>query len=200
MVPSWSAEDYKSVNVKVEIDSFEKKDFLTGLKKASSSIDFNDTSSYYPQRGESSNSCGLVNIHKRTSNNMDIDVKPKKYKLVSNPVTTPIDFDSYNFTSVKKEPMSLDEQVAELPEDRMELLRLIKRELPSDRYKIFLLALSKYRQNEKVDDVLRDLETVFNEERVFYILKGMKRFFKNPTHLSLFNNLVERLVQNKSNN
>lgn len=150
---------------------------MTGLKKSSSTIDFNNTSDYHQSGGvsSSSQSTSLVNIHKRSGSSIEDDdvVKPKKYKLISNPIKT-----------------------EELPEDRTELLKVLKREIQVDKYRVLLVSLSNFRQNDDINALLKVFEDVFRDEpRTFYILKGMRRFLKNRSHLVLFDALVERITR-----
>lgn len=190
-MPSWTAEDYKSHNIKIDFGS--RDDFLTGIKKASSSIDFNDTSSFSAKAPSASSSSSLVTIHKRNSSPNGLEMKAsKKYKLVSNPVATV----NLCNSSPEVEIESLTEQVKRLPADRMEYLKVIKRSLPIDRYRIFLLALQKYRGDEDFEDLWRDLVRAFNEPRVYYILMGLRRFIRDP-HVASFDARLDKIVNPK---
>ncbi|XP_063703701.1 regulator of telomere elongation helicase 1 homolog [Culicoides brevitarsis] len=93
-VQSWSRADYERNNIKVEFPH--GKDFFGGLKTESSSIDFNDVSSYNNNAPNP-----LVTIHKRAVSPAAKQNRPKKYKIIPN---------------IKQEVINLDDSDEKSPE------------------------------------------------------------------------------------
>uniref|UniRef100_A0A336L6I5 Regulator of telomere elongation helicase 1 homolog n=1 Tax=Culicoides sonorensis TaxID=179676 RepID=A0A336L6I5_CULSO len=92
---------------------------------------------------------------------------------------------------------TLDEVIQkanELPEDRMVLLKQMKIQVHIEAYKLFLLALSKYREIGDLNLAFDQLTQIFNHPNLFHYLLGMKRFIKD-CHKEIFEKrMTEHIV------
>ncbi|EDS40179.1 fanconi anemia group J protein [Culex quinquefasciatus] len=136
------------------------KDFLSRLNTQVRTIDFNDMSSAGP-----SSQAGLVAIHKRErSNESTMVTQQKKRKVVLIPQETISLDDSLEVLEVKPERQA--------PEDRVELLKVIKSSIVPAQYKRFLVVLTGYRNDRDFGTMMGGMVEIFNRPELYYLLKG----------------------------
>lgn len=161
------------------------KDFFGRLNTQVKTIDFNDMSSY-SQLPSSSQS--LVTIHKRERSNefphssfTQVAVH-KKRKLVLIPQETinltSTDDDDDAAVAFKDTQQEKGDSNRQAPEDRVELLKVIKSSISMAKYKLFLTALTNYKNNKSFDSLMSGIMEAFDRPELFYLLRAMRRFVK----------------------
>jgi deoxyribodipyrimidine photolyase len=144
-------------------------------------IDFNAVSSY---NSYSSNSENLVKIHQRSPPShaspffSDAENRRKRFKVVPNTQQP------FKVTSNIQEPPKVVPPVVEptIPEDRVELIKLLKSQISRELYTLFLRTLKSYQQTQNFDDMMVNLIQCFSTKKLNYILRGMRRFVKEHHH------------------
>lgn len=138
-------------------------------------INFNDVTEYKP----------LITVFKReksktetnTPNDQASQSRKKKFKMISN-----------DFVSM---PSSASTKL--LPEDRSDLLKLVRRSLPKEMYKIFLMAVTNYQKTDNFNQLFDEFVVVFGLfKELDYIFKGMHRFLKDQHKPDFFRKLQTR--------
>ncbi|XP_065085452.1 regulator of telomere elongation helicase 1 homolog [Ochlerotatus camptorhynchus] len=159
------------------------QNFLSRLNTQVQTIDFNDMTTY------SMPSSSQVTIHKR-ERSTETSLSPpvvgfsqppttqKKRKLVLIPQQT------INLTSTDDDDdagdggESKDDPNRRAPEDRVELLKVIKSSICMAKYKSFLTALTNYKNDRDFDRLIAGLLDAFDRPELYYLLRAMQRFVK----------------------
>lgn len=158
-VTAFKLSDYQHAH-RSDATSASGKDFLSRLNTQVRTIDFNDMSSAGP-----SSQAGLVAIHKRErSNESTMVTQQKKRKVVLIPQETISLDDSLEVLEVKPERQA--------PEDRVELLKVIKSSIVPAQYKRFLVVLTGYRNDRDFGTMMGGMVEIFNRPELYYLLKG----------------------------
>lgn len=93
----------------------------------------------------------------------------------------------------------IEQKANNLPLERIALIKEIKLKVPSDKYKIFLTAISEYRRKLDIEVFFGELKKAFDKKEFFYMMKGMRRFLKEchrPIFDELSNNFIKIYVPN----
>lgn len=160
-VSAFKLSDYQHAH-RSDATSASGKDFLSRLNTQVRTIDFNDMSS--SSAGPSSQA-GLVAIHKRErSNEFPSVTQQKKRKVVLIPQETISLDDSLEVLEIKPERQA--------PEDRVELLKVIKSSIVPAQYKRFLVVLTGYRNDRDFGTMMGGMVEIFNRPELYYLLKG----------------------------
>ncbi|XP_001653621.2 regulator of telomere elongation helicase 1 homolog [Aedes aegypti] len=158
--------------------SNEPKNFLSRLNTQVHSIDFNDMTTYSMP---SSSQGALVGIHKRErSTGSDNSIfsqtqtaTQKKRKVVLIPQQV------INLTSDDEDPGRIgDDPTRQAPEDRVELIKVIKTSIPLAKYQAFLSTLTNYNKDRNFDRLMEGLLVAFDRPELYYLLRAMRRFVK----------------------
>lgn len=173
------------------------QNFLSRLNTQVQTIDFNDMTTY----SMPSSSQGLVTIHKRERSN-EITLSPplagfsqpptiqKKRKLVLIPQQT------VNLISTDDEDTdsgeSKDDPSRQAPEDRVELLKVIKSSINMNKYKSFLTALTNYKNDRDFGTLMVGLLDAFDRPELYYLLRSMQRFVKGE-HEAMFHAKIKEV-------
>lgn len=130
---------------------------------------------------ESSTSQGLVNIHKRNvlTESTSITFKRKKLKI------KPFGFEEH--LQVQPSEISI-EKIA--PESLIDFVKEVKTLLQQEQYKKFQLSITSYKKNNDITELLDSLVNLFQNKKLFYLFKGMKRFLKDD-HKEMFQNYCD---------
>ncbi|XP_039441302.1 regulator of telomere elongation helicase 1 homolog [Culex pipiens pallens] len=170
-VTAFKLSDYQHAH-RSDATSASGKDFLSRLNTQVRTIDFNDMSS--SSAGPSSQA-GLVAIHKRERSNefppSTMVTQQKKRKVVLIPQETISLDDSLEVLEIKPERQA--------PEDRVELLKVIKSSIVPAQYKRFLVVLTGYRNDRDFGTMMGGMVEIFNRPELYYLLKAMRRFLSN---------------------
>ncbi|KAL9696154.1 hypothetical protein quinque_015439 [Culex quinquefasciatus] len=167
-VTAFKLSDYQHAH-RSDATSASGKDFLSRLNTQVRTIDFNDMSSAGP-----SSQAGLVAIHKRERSNefpSTMVTQQKKRKVVLIPQETISLDDSLEVLEAKPERQA--------PEDRVELLKVIKSSIVPAQYKRFLVVLTGYRNDRDFGTMMGGMVEIFNRPELYYLLKAMRRFLSN---------------------
>lgn len=152
-----------------EVKKENASDFLSRLHNSSQSINFNSTSSV---KFPSMSSLSTTNSSVADSS----QARKRKYRLIDSE-PTPI---------VKEEKSNVDEQ---LPQDRTELVKLLKDRLKKENYKRLLTALKSYQSSFCVSLFYKEMSAVFEQPEHHYMLRGMSLFLKG-SHREEFETLL----------
>uniref|UniRef100_A0A1Q3EW05 Regulator of telomere elongation helicase 1 homolog n=1 Tax=Culex tarsalis TaxID=7177 RepID=A0A1Q3EW05_CULTA len=172
-VTAFKLSDYQHQHRSAEATS--GKDFLSRLNTQVRTIDFNDMSS--SSAGPSQP--GLVAIHKRERSN-----EFPSYSMASTATTQK----KRKVVLIPQETISLDDSVEDVkpeleerraPEDRVELLKVIKSSIAPALYKRFLVVLTSYRNDRNFQTMMAGMVEIFNRPELYYLLKAMRRFLSN---------------------
>lgn len=127
-----------------------------------------------------------MTIHKREriencepSNNESNQGRRKKFKIVSK--------EEHVETTA-----SVQKNKKAVPEDRGELLKLIRGSLPKIQYKNFLSSVQIYQKSHNLNDLFKSLVEIFSDPELTYILNGMHRFLYD-NHKTIFNDLLQNM-------
>lgn len=143
-------------------------DFLSRLGSASKAIDFNDTSSLKSQvKGEEAG-----------SSQTQQQPRKRKYKLVDN--------------EQPRQPVVSSSET--LPEDKAELIKVVKSKLSKEDYKGLLNALKDYQAKSRVAVLYEEMSRVFVEHP--FMLRGMQRFVRESDQKEF----EKLLLASKNNN
>lgn len=145
-------------------------DFLSRLGSTTSTIDFNNTTSQAPLFSQNLYAASTSQSRKR------------KYKLVVK-------------TDQPPEPESTASDPIKLPEDKCELIKIIKQNISKENYKRLLCALKSYSSATEVTDLFSELCIVFKEPSHTYMLRGMRRFVKDQHRVAFDNYLTLNQIQ-----
>lgn len=85
-----------------------------------------------------------------------------------------------------------------LPTDRMAFLKMMKVEMDTANYKLFLIALSDYRKDMNFDVLSPRLLQVFAQPRLFPFLVEMKRFLKEH-HVIKYGLTIKEFIEGQLN-
>ena len=106
-------------------------------------------------------------------------VRNKRFKLVKNKfIETPL---CSNAVEERK-----------LPENREDLLKVIRSTLPRDKYKIFLTTMLEYQNDSNFLKLYNNFYTIFNYPHLLYLFKEMHRFIKK-IHKQEFDDKIKDL-------
>lgn len=136
-------------------------DFLSRLGSSTSTIDFNSTSRNDP-----------VFVAQYQDPNQS---RKRKYKLIENADPPPT-------TAAATLP-------TRLPEDKCELIKVIKQNITKENYKRLLSALKSYTLATEVAELFSEMCIVFSEPGHKFMLRGMRRFVKDQ-HREAFDNYL----------
>nr|XP_029707927.1 regulator of telomere elongation helicase 1 homolog [Aedes albopictus] len=158
------------------------KNFLTRLNTEVRSIDFNDMTTYSMP---SSSQTGQVTIHHRersTANSSSSastfsQTSQKKRKLVLIPQQVINLTTSDDEADTKTSPTG-DDPTRQAPEDRVELIKVIKTSIPLGKYQAFLTTLTNYNRERDFDALIEGLLVAFDRPELYYLLRAMRRFVK----------------------
>lgn len=125
---------------------------------------------------QESPSQSLVTIHKRVAEDITVvnnGVKKKKLKI------KPFGFEEHlnSEKSVKDEEISITVEKVP-PTSLIDFVKEIKVLLQAEQYKEFQLSISSYKKNGDYESFLKILSNLFQNNKMFYLFKGMKRFLK----------------------
>ncbi|XP_038215340.1 regulator of telomere elongation helicase 1 homolog [Zerene cesonia] len=113
----------------------------------------------------------LVTIHKRSADETNVpQAKKKKLKIKA------FGFDE-NLRSEEKTDIVRPEKVA--PESLIDFVKEIKTLLQVEQYKTFQMSISTYKKEGNYVDFIKTLTSILGNSKLFYLLKGMKRFLKD---------------------
>lgn len=153
----FSMDFYKKAQSSAYVNDFkpkEAKDLFSALDKDSQS-----------SQGSSQS---LVTIHKRNADDVSVSTATKKKKLK----IKPFGFEE----NLNKAPETFVEKVA--PTSLVDFVKEIKVLLQPDQYKEFQMSISAYKKEGNYKLFLNSLICLFKNKKLFYLLKGMKRFLK----------------------
>ncbi|KAJ0180243.1 hypothetical protein K1T71_003647 [Dendrolimus kikuchii] len=156
----FSIDFYKNAQSSAYVNEFKPKE----IKDLFSALDSSTTN-------QQNNSQSLVTIHKRAiDDNSNIAVaKRKKLKI------KPFGFEE-NLNSVDISSNENTEKVA--PTQLIDFVKEIKFLLQTAEYKQFQIAISTYKKDGNYSEFFKILTSLFENRKLFYLLKGMKRFLK----------------------
>lgn len=143
-------------------------DFLSRLSSSSKAIDFNAKPTIN----------GVRIKEESSSANTQEKSRKRKYKLVDNEppktVTTSV-------ASGKSE---------KLPEDKTQLIKIVKDRLDKDDYKRLLNSLKTYQATSCVSVLYDEMSSVFAKPEFHFMLRGMSRFVKEGRQRDEFDKLL----------
>ena len=154
-------------------------DFLSRLEGSQSrAIDFNDTSSSYkaPSGQE-----GTTQSQPRK----------RKYKLVDNEPPKPVAEVKPTIPGGSQGGNSSQEV---LPEDRGQLIKVVKEKLLKEDYKALLVALKSYQTTSCLQVLFDEISVVFMKPEHHFMLRGMRRFVKNTQYKEFDDLLVKHNI------
>ncbi|XP_075992983.1 regulator of telomere elongation helicase 1 homolog [Anticarsia gemmatalis] len=154
----FSMDFYKNAKSSAYVNEFKPKS-----KDLFSSIDSVES--------QQSSSQALVTIHKRAAEDISTTsnlVKKKKLKI------KPFGFED-NLNG-EKEKQEMPEKVP--PASLIDFVKEIKVLLQADQYKAFQLSISSYKKDGDYEGFKKILSNLFENSKMFYLFKGMKRFLK----------------------
>ncbi|CAB3234768.1 unnamed protein product [Arctia plantaginis] len=171
----FSMDFYKNAKSSAYVNEFKPK----ATKDLFSSIDTVDSQ-------QSTSQC-LVTIHKRVADTTMCSnlVKKKKLKI------KPFGFED-NLNGEKAE--TIVEKVP--PTSLIDFVKEIKILLETENYKEFQLSISAYKKGGDYEDFLKILCKLFQNNKMFYLLKGMKRFLKEE-HKAIFQDYCDNVKLNR---
>lgn len=158
----FSMDFYKNAQASTYVNEFKPKE----IKDLFSAIDSSTVS-------QQSDSQSLVTIHKRAVNDINI-AGPKTKKLKIKPFGFEENLNSEETSST--ENIEKVEKVA--PTSLIDFVKEIKVLLQATEYKQFQIAISSYKKDGDYSEFLKTLVNLFENRKLFYLLKGMKRFLK----------------------
>lgn len=118
---------------------------------------------------------------KRVNNEITETTVVKKKKLKIKPF-------GFEENLINKDAESKVEKTA--PESLVDFVKEVKILLQPEQYKQFQISITSYRRNNDFDELLKSLIEVFQNKKLYYLLKGMKRFLKEE-HKILFQNYCD---------
>ncbi|CAK1552678.1 unnamed protein product [Leptosia nina] len=151
-------------------------DFYKNAQQSSSSKLFKpkeakDLFSAIDTTNESVQSTSTVAIHKRQADDINMpNIKKKRLKIKA----FGFEENLRNNGSVTTE--SRPEKVA--PASLIDFVKEIKSLLDSDQYKLFQVSISNYKKEGAYEPFVNTLSGILGNRKLLYLLKGMKRFFK----------------------
>ncbi|CAB3252066.1 unnamed protein product [Arctia plantaginis] len=171
----FSMDFYKNAKSSAYVNEFKPK----ATKDLFSSIDTVDSQ-------QSTSQC-LVTMHKRVADTTMCSnlVKKKKLKI------KPFGFED-NLNGEKAE--TIVEKVP--PTSLIDFVKEIKILLETEHYKEFQLSISAYKKGGDYEDFLKILCKLFQNNKMFYLLKGMKRFLKEE-HKAIFQDYCDNVKLNR---
>lgn len=166
----FSMDFYKNAKASAYVNEFKPNT----TRDLFSAIDQDDT--------QQSQTPSLVTIHKRAadvslSNTVNL-VKKKKLKI------KPFGFEENlkGETSGEDQPRTVERTP---PVSLIDFVKEIKVLLHSDQYKEFQLSISAYKKSGEYEAFLKILSNLFENSKMLYLFKGMKRFLKEE-HKGIF--------------
>lgn len=171
----FSMDFYKNAKSSAYVNEFKPKT----TKDLFSSIDTVDT--------QQSTSQSLVTIHKRVADTTMCNNLAKKKKLK----IKPFGFED-NLNSEKTE--TVVEKVP--PTSLIDFVKEIKILLATEHYKEFQLSISAYKKDGDYEEFLKILCKLLENNKMFYLLKGMKRFLKEE-HKAIFQEYCDNVNLNR---
>lgn len=171
----FSMDFYKNAKSSAYVNDFKPKT----AKDLFSSIDTVDT--------QQSTSQSLVTIHKRVADTTMCNNLAKKKKLK----IKPFGFED-NLNSEKTE--TVVEKVP--PTSLIDFVKEIKILLATEHYKEFQLSISAYKKDGDYEEFLKILCKLLENNKMFYLLKGMKRFLKEE-HKAIFQEYCDNVNLNR---
>ncbi|XP_045491561.1 regulator of telomere elongation helicase 1 homolog [Colias croceus] len=118
----------------------------------------------------------LVTIHKRNADETNVpQAKKKKLKIKA------FGFDE-NLHNEPKTDIEKPEKIA--PESLIDFVKEIKTLLQVEQYKTFQLSISTYKKEGNYAEFIKTLTSILGNRKLFYLLKGMKRFCKEEHKVS----------------
>lgn len=171
----FSMDFYKSAQSSNYVNEFkpkEAKDLFSALDCSSESTP--------------STSQNLVKIYKRDSEVSTANLaKKRKLKI------KPFGFEDNLTNQSELENMSANiEKIA--PTSLIDFVKEVKVLLQAEQYKLFHVAISSYKKNSDFEEFLLSLVNLFQNKRLFYLFKGMKRFLKEE-HKDVFQNYCDNV-------
>lgn len=151
-------------------------DFLSRLSSSSKAIDFNNTASYKATTTISQPSTAMATKIKEEPSS-----RKRKYKLVDN-------------EPAKSGPLGVvgngTGSEERLPEDKAQLIKMVKDRLDKDDYKRLLNALKQYQATCCVSVLYEEMSSVFAKPQHHFMLRGMGRFVKEGSQREEFEELL----------
>lgn len=151
---------FSSYSSQSQSERGDTKDFLTRLDSTSKTIDFNR----------------LLPKIEATSQDNPGDAsqsqtgRKRKFKLIDNAQPPPKLAESKN-VAIKEEE--------ELPQDKFEMIKMVKKRLHRDSYALLLRTVATYNESLKLTEFVTDLCTVFESPELHFMLKGMRRYVRD---------------------
>lgn len=136
-------------------------DFLSRLGSSSRAIDFNSKSTSY---SVSDNAPAFSSTQSRK----------RKYKLVDNEPLKTESQTSQGYSQSQSQSQSQEK----LPQDKQQLIKIIKGHLPKDDYKRLLSALKSYQLAWSLSGLYAELSLVFHKPEHHFMHRGMVRFVR----------------------
>lgn len=164
-----------------EVKESKPGDFLTRLASSSKAIDFNNTSSRKSTQ-EAVDS----------TNSFSSNQRKRKYKLVDNEpakVLSEVKSQESNSNTSNSSPSET------LPEDKAQLIKVIKSRIAKDDYKRLLNALKAYQSMSCVNGFFEELHCIFRPKEHHFMLLGMKRFVKSAHQKDFEELLLKNEIQ-----
>lgn len=162
----FSMEFYRNAQASTYVNAFkpkETKDLFSAIDSSSSTI--------------SDSSQPLVNIQKRDADDSVLLVaKKKKLKIKS------FGFED-NLANGESSSKAVEEKVA--PTSLIDFVKEVKTLLEIDQYKKFQVSITSYKKDTDFNLFLKSLVSLFENRKLFYLMKGMKRFLKDE-HKEVF--------------
>ncbi|XP_026742526.1 regulator of telomere elongation helicase 1 homolog [Trichoplusia ni] len=160
----FSMDFYKNAKKSAYVNEFKP----SATKDLFTAIDQNES--------QQSQSPSLVTIHKRVAEDVSVAnnlVKKKRLKI------KPFGFEeNLNAESSKSDEAGSSALEKVPPASLIDFVKEIKVLLQADQYKEFQLSISAYKKNGDYDVFLKVLSNLFENSKLFYLFKGMKRFLK----------------------
>ncbi|XP_028155975.1 regulator of telomere elongation helicase 1 homolog [Ostrinia furnacalis] len=163
----FSMDFYKNAQASAYVNEFKPKE----AKDLFSALDSSKNTSQ-------ASSQSLVTIHKRSAEESNVASIAKRKKLKIKPFGFEDNLKSGEITNI-----SAPEKVA--PTSLIDFVKEIKVLLQADQYKLFQTSISAYKKDGNYEIFLEVLKNVFQNRKMFYLFKGMKRFLKED-HKSTF--------------
>ncbi|XP_055628054.1 regulator of telomere elongation helicase 1 homolog [Toxorhynchites rutilus septentrionalis] len=156
------------------------KDFFSRLEVPVKTINF----SYVGSNSTPSTSQGLVTIHKRERSAEFPGETRKKRRVVLIPQET-INLTTMDEVSDVKnndQREQKDDPTRQAPENRVDLLKEIKSSISTEKYTLFLRALTSYKSEKNFSNLITGILAAFDRPEVYYLLRAMRRFVKEEHH------------------
>ncbi|KAL0841701.1 hypothetical protein ABMA28_013973 [Loxostege sticticalis] len=155
----FSMDFYKNAKASAYVNEFKPKETKDLFSALDSSKDVSQSSAH-----------SLVTIHKRIAEDSSAALTAKRKKLKIKPFGFEDNLKSGGTASAAPEKVA--------PTSLIDFVKEIKVLLQADQYKLFQTSISSYKKDGNYETFLAILKSIFENKKMFYLFKGMKRFLK----------------------